>query len=89
MERNIFTFVVNDVKYGIAYKNSFISLLLFKNTEREDVLTEYEWYSFCPITVGGEEYGKMTVRHFIDFIKSSGAAGFTRSGGIMLTRVNV
>ena len=70
LERNIFTFVVNDAKYGIAYKNSFISLLLFKNTERKDVLTEYQWYSFCPITVGGEEYVEMTIRHFTDFIKT-------------------
>ena len=70
LERNIFTFVVNDVKYGIAYKNSFISLLIFENIECKDVLTEYQWYSFCPITVGGEEYVKMTVSHFIDFIKT-------------------
>lgn len=66
---NLFSFIINNVKYGIVLKQfNFICLARFKDNTNT-VFFEYPWYSFCPIYKEGKDYVETTISNFLEFIE--------------------
>ena len=63
-----FQIVKNESKFGWFLHNSFIELVVFKNIFENTVIVDYPWFSFCPVTTGGEEYVNSTLENFLKFM---------------------
>jgi hypothetical protein len=65
-----YQFIINKSKYGVLFHNSYIEVFKFDKCDENLVLYEYPWYSFCPVSKGGNEYVETTLQNFLDFVKN-------------------